>query len=129
MDREADLDGVIAVWPAVLDALRGDNMVLATALSHGRLVALDGKELIVAFNEADKFKRRKAESQSQAVGNAVREISGAALRLRFEERDLPAEASEPEVQPTGDDLIARLVSEFDAEEILPEPDQPEEPRA
>ena len=129
MDREADLHGVIAVWPAVLDALRGDNMVLAAALSHGRPVALDGKELVVAFNEADKFKRRKAESQSQAVGNAVREISGAALRLRFEERALPEEAEEPEAQPTGDDLIARLVSEFDAEEILPEPDQPEEPRA
>ncbi|MEO6497047.1 MAG: hypothetical protein ABIO51_06150, partial [Solirubrobacteraceae bacterium] len=129
MPREADLDGVIAVWPAVLDALRGDNMVLAAALSHGRPVALDGKELVVAFNEADKFKRRKAESQSQAVGNVVREISGAALRLRFEERALPEEAEEPEAQPTGDDLIARLVSEFDAEEILPEPDQPEEPRA
>ncbi|MEJ7784870.1 MAG: hypothetical protein WKF96_08710, partial [Solirubrobacteraceae bacterium] len=129
IDREADLEGIIAVWPAVLDALRGDNMVLATALSHGRPVALDGKDLVVAFNEADKFKRRKAESQSQAVGSAVREISGAALRLHFEERDLPANTEEPQTQPTGDDLIARLVSEFDAEEILPEPDQPEEPRA
>jgi hypothetical protein len=29
--------------------------------------------------------------------------------------------------PTGDELVARLVSEFDAEEILPEAD--EEPRA
>jgi hypothetical protein len=45
--------------------------------------------------------------------------------LRFEERDLPeiAEAA----PPTGDELVARLVSEFDAEEILPEPD--EEPQS
>jgi hypothetical protein len=131
MDRtDHDLDGVIAVWPAVLEALRGDNMVLAAALSHGRPVALDGKELVVAFAEADKFKRRKAESQTQAVGEAVRELSGASLRVRFEERDLPAAAEQAAAPASGDDLIARLVSEFDAEEILPEPEPtPEEPSA
>jgi DNA polymerase-3 subunit gamma/tau len=124
---DQDLDGVIAVWPAVLDALRGDNMVLATALSHGRPVALDGRELTVAFREADSFKRRKAESESQAVGAAVREIAGAPLRLRFEERELPESSVGAPSPPTGDELVARLVSEFDAEEILPEAD--EEPRA
>jgi len=113
-----DLDGVLAVWPAVLEALRGDNMVLATALSHGRPVALDGRELVVAFSEADSFKRRKAESESQAVGQAVRDIAGTPLRLRFEERVLP-DLVQPAAPPTGDELVARLVSEFDAEEILP----------
>jgi len=119
----ADLDNVLAVWPAVLDALRSDNLVLATALSHGRPVELDGKELVVAFNEADSFKRRKAESEAQAVSTAVREISGVALRMRFEERDLPPETEEPASPPTGDELVARLVSEFDAEEIVPEEPQ------
>jgi hypothetical protein len=122
-----DLDGVLAVWPAVLDALRGDNMALATALSQGRPVALDGRELVVAFSEADSFKRRKAESESQAVGNAVRAIAGTPLRLRFEERDLPPEIVEAAAPPTGDELVARLVSEFDAEEILPEPEPEPEP--
>jgi DNA polymerase-3 subunit gamma/tau len=127
---DQSLDNVLAVWPAVLDTLRGDNMVLATALSHGRPVALDGRELTVAFREADSFKRRKAESESQVVGNAVREIAGAPYRLRFEERELPdaGDASgAPAAPPTGDEFVARLVSEFDAEEIVPEPD--EEPRA
>jgi DNA polymerase-3 subunit gamma/tau len=117
-----DLTDVLAIWPAVLDALRTDNLVLATALSHGRPIALDGRELVVAFKEADSFKRRKAESETKAVGAAMREISGASLRVRFEERELPEppEGAVPAVPPTGDELVARLVSEFDAEEILPD---------
>ena len=117
-----DLDGVLAVWPAVLDTLRAENMALATALAQGRPVELDGKDLIVAFRADDAFKRRKAESQAQAIGAAVREMSGASLRMRFEERELPAAEAEAPA-PTGEDLINRLKSEFDAEEIVPEQEQ------
>ncbi|MCW2989431.1 MAG: polymerase subunit gamma and tau, partial [Solirubrobacterales bacterium] len=124
MDREADLDGVLAVWPAVLDSLREDHMALAAALAQGRPVDLDGKELVVAFRPSDSFKRRKAESQSQLVGNAVRELSGASLRLRFEERELPDAVEDAGPPPTSDDLINRLKSEFDAEEILSEEEPP-----
>ncbi|MFL5844451.1 MAG: DNA polymerase III subunit gamma/tau [Solirubrobacteraceae bacterium] len=124
MARETDLDGIVAVWPAVLDALRDENMALAAALAQGRPVELDGKELIVAFRQSDSFKRRKAESQSQLVGNAVRELSGASLRLKFEERDLADTDEAPTPAPTGDDLINRLKSEFDAEEILPHEEEP-----
>jgi DNA polymerase-3 subunit gamma/tau len=124
----ADLQAIEAVWPAVLDQLREDNMVLATALAAGRPVGVEGRELTVAFAEADSFKRRKAEAETQAIGDAVRSIAGQPLRLRFESRaDLPAdgEAETPQSPPTGDELVARLVSEFDAEEIIPD----EEPSA
>jgi DNA polymerase-3 subunit gamma/tau len=125
LDREADLDGILAVWPAVLDSLREDNMALAAALGQGRPVDLDGKELVVAFRPSDSFKRRKAESMSQIVGDAIRELSGAGIRLRFEEREL-AEADEEAAgsPPTSDDLINRLKSEFDAEEILSDQEEP-----
>jgi DNA polymerase III subunit gamma/tau len=117
-DLEHDLEGLLAVWPAVLESLRAENMVLATALSSGRPVELDGRELVVAFGEDDAFKRRKAESEARAIGEAVRTVAGAPVRLRFEVRDLrdePAEAA----PPNEDELVARFVSEFDAEEIQP----------
>ncbi len=117
--EEARFEGVLAVWPAVLETLRAENMALATALSHGRPVELDGRELVVAFDEDDAFKRRKAETDSKVVGEALRTVSGAPLRLRFEVRDLREHAA-PEVPPTEEELVARFVSEFDAEEIAPD---------
>jgi DNA polymerase-3 subunit gamma/tau len=126
-DLEHDLDGLLAVWPAVIESLRADNMALATALSHGRPVELDGRELVVAFGENDAFKRRKAESDARAIGDAVRTVAGAPVRLRFEVRDLREAESTSEGAagpPTEEELVARFVSEFDAEEI-----DPEEPEA
>jgi DNA polymerase-3 subunit gamma/tau len=116
--ESADLEGLLAVWPAVLDSIRSDNMVLATALTAGRPVELDGRELVVAFGADDAFKRRKAEAESRAIGEAVRTVAGAPVRLRFEVRDMREHATE-EAAPTEEELVARFVSEFDAEEIDP----------
>jgi len=118
-----DLASIQAIWPAVLDQLREDNMVIATALNAGHPVELDGRELTIAFASTDSFKRAQAEKASQAVGDAVRSIAGQPLRLRFEVRDdvvAPEAADAPQSPPSGDELVARLVSEFDAEEILPD---------
>jgi DNA polymerase-3 subunit gamma/tau len=117
-ELEHDLEGLLAVWPAVLESLRAENMVLATALSSGKPVELDGRELVVAFGEDDAFKRRKAESEARAIGEAVRTVAGAPVRLRFEVRDLRDETAVAE-PPNEDELVARFVSEFDAEEIQP----------
>jgi DNA polymerase-3 subunit gamma/tau len=114
----ADLGTIQEVWPAVLDSIKAENMALAMALAQGRPVELDGKELIVAFRAEDSFKRRKAESQAQEIGAAVREMAGASVRMRFEERELADDA--PEAQASPEDLINRLKSEFDAEEIIPD---------
>ena len=121
-DMEHDLEGLLALWPAVLDAIRSDNMVLATALSHGRPVELEGRELVVAFSESDAFKQRKAEAESKLVAEAVRTVAGAPVRLRFEVRELLAgdPAAEAPPAPTEEELVDRFVSEFDAEEILPD---------
>jgi len=94
-------------------------MVLAAALSHGTPVGLEGKELVVAFSANDSFKRKRAESHAQLIGTTIRELSGAGVRLRFEEREVERAAA-PEAAPTSEDLINRLKSEFDAEEIIPE---------
>ncbi len=132
-DAAPDLAGLVAVWPAVLDAVRAENTMVAAALSHGRPCELDGRELVVAFGEADAFKKRQAESAGRAIAENVRALAGAPVRLRFELRELPAEqCADPDgaAGPTDDELVARFVAEFDAEEIVPEdPQPPEEPTA
>jgi DNA polymerase III subunit gamma/tau len=118
-DVEPDLDGVLAVWPAVLDQLRDENMVLATALSSGRPVALDGSALIVGFAESDGFKRSKVDADARLVAAAVRTFVGARIEVRTAVRtDQQAETAD--APPSEDELVERFMTEFDAEEILVE---------
>jgi DNA polymerase-3 subunit gamma/tau len=55
---------------------------------------------------------------------AIRSLAGSGLRVCFELRPpdevAPAGAAAP--PPSEDELVARFVAEFDAEEIVPEPD-------
>jgi hypothetical protein len=64
------------------------------------------------------------------VERAVRSLTGTPLRVLCELRDLradePAEAAAP---PSEDEIVARLKSEFDAEEIVRDPDDSKEGEA
>lgn len=50
---------------------------------------------------------------------AIRSLCGKRLRAGFELRELGGEADE-EPPLSGEDLVAHIVREFDAEEIVPE---------
>ncbi len=117
-----DLDGFRALWPAVLDAVRADNQLLGAVLSEARPVELRGGELVVAFDDAQGFNRRKADGRANrtALEDAIRALSGAGVRVCFELRPLDGPAEER--PPSEEELVARFVAEFDAEEIVTDPD-------
>ncbi|MEA2290750.1 MAG: polymerase subunit gamma/tau, partial [Solirubrobacteraceae bacterium] len=126
------LAGLTDVWPAVLDAVRADNQLLGAALSEARPVELRDHELVVAFGQADGFNRRIADStvHRAVVEQAVRSLCGRPLRVCFELRQLHPEAGEDAVAPPSEDeIVARFVSEFDAREIVPDPDDQKEGEA
>jgi hypothetical protein len=86
--------------------------------------------LVVAFDHAERFKCRTVDTSEHrgVVEGAVRSLTGAPLQVRFELRELQPEdggAAEPEA-PSEDELVARFVTEFDAEEIVPDPDDSKE---
>jgi hypothetical protein len=58
----------------------------------------------------------------------VRSLTGAPLSVRLELRELePGDAAPAdEAPPSEDELVARFVTEFDAEEIVPDPDDSKE---
>jgi DNA polymerase-3 subunit gamma/tau len=127
---ELTLEALTELWPAVVDAVRNDNQLLGAVLSEARPVALREHELVVAFSEA--FSRRMADGSENrtTIEAALRSLCGSPLRLCFELRELAPGEAEDESQPASEEeIVARFVSEFDAEEIAPDPDDPKEGEA
>ncbi|MFL5820346.1 MAG: DNA polymerase III subunit gamma/tau [Solirubrobacteraceae bacterium] len=125
-DRELDLDAINSLWPSVIETIRGDNAMLAALLEGARPVALHADELRLAFPESAAFLKRKAEDvrNRQAAGRALEAVAGRSLRLSYELRadeDAGPDGDGPAM--TADELVARLMEEFDAEELRPDRDE------
>ena len=118
------LDDAAACWPAVIDLVRGENVMLAALLSDARPVAVKERELTLAFPGGAAFLKRKAEQEDyrRVAGEALKAVTGQRLALRYELRD--DEEQEGEAVLSGEELVRRFVEEFDAEEVLE--DDPEE---
>jgi DNA polymerase III subunit gamma/tau len=126
-----ELDTLVASWPAVVDVVRQSNAMLAALLADARPVALAERDVTIAFPAGAAFLKRKAEQDDhrRATAEALRSVTGTALALRYELRDdtaTPADRDEPTV--SGEELVRRFVEEFDAEEVLDDPDQETEAR-
>ena len=123
----ADLAGLRSVWPAVVESVKAQNLLLGAAIAKSRPCELSDGQLTVAFGAEDSFYRRKAEDQAcrQLVSEAVRSLTGATFKLEYVLRD---DDVEPEEAPVVDEdaIIERFKAEFEAEEIVP--DDPEEQR-
>jgi len=120
---DVTLDEVREVWTAALETVGADYALLAAALHNARPVELSEGTLTLAFAADDTFNRRMAAENPEhrrALGEALVALTGARLRLVYELRDLGEPERPPEL--AGDELVARIVQEFDAEEIVPEPE-------
>jgi DNA polymerase-3 subunit gamma/tau len=124
------LETIAAAWPAVVDIVRADNVMIGALLEGARPVGLDAQTVTVAFPAQAAFLKRKAEQEEhrRVATEALRTVTGEALLLRYELRDeavLP-EPSAPGATLSGDELVRRFMEEFDAEELLQdEPDERE----
>ncbi len=117
------------LWPAVVDTVREGNAMLAALLADARPVIVTERELTLAFPTGAAFLKRKAEQDDhrRVTVEALRSVTGHTLVLRYELRD----EDEPAVHPaetvlTGEELVQRFMEEFNAEELLDDPDQPED---
>ena len=115
---------LLEIWPAALEAVGADFPVLAAVLRKARPVEFVDEALVVAFPSSESFNRRMVADNTEhkrAVADALVALTGAAFRIDYELRDLASD--EAQAALSGDELVARLVQEFDAQEIVPEPDQ------
>jgi DNA polymerase III subunit gamma/tau len=120
------LDDATACWPAVVDLVRGENAMLAALLSDARPVAVQDRELTLAFPGRAAFLKRKAEQDDhrRVAGEALRAVTGQTLALRYELRDDQDDGPASDTVLSGEELVQRFMEEFDAEEVLE--DDPDE---
>jgi DNA polymerase III subunit gamma/tau len=117
-----ELEQVVALWPAVAEAVAEQNGMLSAALSAATPTALDADRLTIAFPADAAFVKKKAEQGRDLVANAVRGLTGQSLTLAFELSDEAMPAAGPATLD-HDELIERLRAEFDAEEVFDVPDE------
>jgi len=126
---EPDLDAIRSLWPGVIETVRTQNAMLAALLEGANPVGVVGGELRLAFAESAAFFKRKAEdvANREIVGQALQAVTGSPLKLIYELRadgEQPEPAGAVATPLSGEELIDRVMAEFDAEELPSEADQP-----
>ena len=124
--EQVDFERVVSLWPAVVDEVRESGSELLSAVfAAARPVAVEaqvsGPALKVGFPPSAAFNKRKAEAQDarERLADAVQTIVGERLRPVYVLLDAEeaADVVDGEEALSEEELIARLKSEFDAEEF------------
>ncbi|HWC08262.1 MAG TPA: hypothetical protein VG458_04355, partial [Solirubrobacterales bacterium] len=113
------------VWGTVLAKLAETAPALAATFEGARPDGLDGDELSIGFPPDRTFNKRKAESpeRREVLVTAIHVVTGRMLRPTYDlldENAEPAADAAPADQADGvdeEELLRRLKSEFDAEEV------------
>jgi DNA polymerase III subunit gamma/tau len=129
-DLDLDLEKLHRVWPAVLDQLSTTAPALAAFFEEARPVGFDptGGVVEISFPAGATFNKRKAEApeQRERVAEALQTVTGQGLKPAYVllDGETPAPEAEAEASTAGKDegideeeLLERLKSEFDAEEV------------
>jgi DNA polymerase-3 subunit gamma/tau len=111
-----DLERVTALWPAVADAIREQNGMVAALLAEAVPTALEGSRLTIQFPAGAAFSKKKAEANQELVTGALRSLGGHAVAVAFELGEARGEQGPATL--TADQLAERLMRDFGAEEIF-----------
>jgi hypothetical protein len=123
-----DLESVCALWPAVVDLVRGENARLGAAIEMSRPVEVEGKELTLAFSSSFLKKQAEKPEDRVTIAEALQAVTGGRWQLSYELREEQAPADGPApAQHSEEEWVARFMREFDAEEIVVE-ESPENER-
>jgi hypothetical protein len=118
------LDLIRGAWPGIVAELGGR---LGVCYGEARPVEVDGSRVVVAFAEGRAFPCRQAATSEYLtpLRAACRKLLGTAPDFSFEVRsqaEIDPEAARP---LSGEELVSRLMAEFDAEEYVPPTQEPE----
>jgi hypothetical protein len=110
--------------------LEGGAM-LAALLAQASPLAIEDGVLVVSYPHSAAFSKRKVESQANRdrIADALRQVSGHRLGVRFQLDEQEAAEAEARGEPTlsEEEVIERIKEMFDAEDVLEEKrDDPEE---
>jgi DNA polymerase-3 subunit gamma/tau len=112
-----DLD---TLWAAVHESVRAEHGLLGAVLNEATPATLTEQELLLAFPPTAAFHKRKAEDPANRATliETLRRLTGRHYRLDFELReDLGSGGGAGGAPPSEEEIMARLMSELDAEEL------------
>jgi DNA polymerase-3 subunit gamma/tau len=125
--NDLSLERLVQMWPAIMDELGKTAPALAAFFEQARPVGFAAAESTVeiAFPAGATFNKRKAEApdQRERVVEALQAVTGQSLRPAYvlADADSPAEEGEAAARKdeglSEEELLERLKSEFDAEEV------------
>ena len=117
-----DLDRVKEMWPAVAEAVREQNAMVAALVGEAVPSALEDDRLTISFPADAGFHKKKAEANRELVLGALRSLTGTALAVAFE---LSETAEAPATLTLGEEeLLQRLKQDFGAEEVFEDDETP-----
>jgi DNA polymerase-3 subunit gamma/tau len=118
-----DIEKLTRLWPAVLDEMRQESAMLSALYEGARPLALegDGSVVRVGFPTGATFNKRKAEAPEprERFSAALGKIAGKELRPVYVVIDGEEDpvAGVEQVDVDEEELLERLKSEFNAEEV------------
>jgi hypothetical protein len=113
-----DLGQLQSLWPAAVEAVRGENAMVGALLADARPTELDGSRLTVAFAGSAAFAKKKAESKRELLAVALRDLTGHSLELAYELSDGEELQGEASSSLTEEQLLERLKQELGATEVF-----------
>jgi DNA polymerase-3 subunit gamma/tau len=113
---EIDLERIVHLWPAVLEAT-GEDPMLGAALAETHPIVLENGRLVIGFPPDTDFIRKKAEGKRDVIQRAIHGLTGATLAIALETSE---HAKAPEQRTlTTDELIESVKRDFGAVEVDP----------
>ena len=115
-----DLD---ALWPAVLDTVRDQHKLLRAFFSEAAPQSITEDHITIAFPVSASFNKRKAEEPDnrKILLDALKALTGRRYSVSFElSEDTSVEGGIDLQALSEEEIVARLMSELDAEEVSPE---------
>ncbi|MGB3100153.1 MAG: hypothetical protein WBB30_12760, partial [Solirubrobacterales bacterium] len=132
-----DLERLAGLWPAIVDQVKqSGSEFLSAAFVAARPLAVDSERSTVeiGFPPSAAFNKRKAEGKEnrERFSEAVRTVVGTRLSPSYvllEDESEPVEIADAVVEKPVDEreLVDRIKAEFDAEELIEHPAEPENP--
>lgn len=132
-----DLERLAGLWPAIVDQVKqSGSEFLSAAFVAARPLAVDSERSTVeiGFPPSAAFNKRKAEAKEnrERFSEAVRTVVGTRLSPSYvllEDESEPVEIADVVVEKPVDEreLVDRIKAEFDAEELIEHPAEPENP--
>ncbi|GAB4374289.1 MAG: hypothetical protein Kow0042_18800 [Calditrichia bacterium] len=124
--KKVDLDEIKRIWPTLIESISSTKVALGSFLQEGVPHALEGNNLVIAYDRKAEFNREHVENNRSFIENLLREQFDISVKLKFKTIDFKEAGIE--VQPrtpeeiledikNKEPIIKKIINLFDLEDL------------